>query len=106
LRREFLEETGLSVAVERLLYISESYDRATGAHFLNATFAVAARGEPHVSGADAHVVDSAWVRIEDLAERLSVRVVREPLVAALAGDSRRYYGFADAGITVEFSEPS
>src|SRR5271165_1224855 len=35
LRREFLEETGLSVAVERLLYISESYDRATGAHFLN-----------------------------------------------------------------------
>jgi len=106
LRREFREETGLEVAIERLLYVSESYDRATGAHFLNVTFRVAAAGEPESVAGDAHVVGLAWVPREGLGARLAVGVVREPLLAALAGDTRRYFGFADAGITIEFSEPA
>ena len=106
LRREFLEETGLAVEAGGLLYLSESYDRSTGTHFLNATFAVSTAGEPRRPADDAHVVDVAWVPRAELAERLAVRVVREPLLAALAGETRRYFGFADAGITIEFFEPS
>ncbi len=106
LRREFAEETGLTIDVARLLYLSESYDLATGTHFLNATFAVASNGEPRLTGRDAHVVELGWVARAELAARLRVRVVREPLLASLAGDPRGYFGFADAGITIEFSEPT
>ncbi len=105
-RREFAEETGLAVEVERLLYVSESYDRATGTHFLSTTFAVTSGGEPRLTGRDGHVVGLAWVPRAELSERLTVAVVREPLLASLAGDPRRYFGFADAGITIEFSDPA
>jgi len=106
LRREFLEETGLEARVEQLMYLSESYDRATGEHFLNATFRVSASGEARVTGTDAHVVDLAWLSPAELQERVSVAVVREPLLAALRGDPRRYFVFADAGITIEFADPA
>jgi len=106
LAREFVEETGLRAHVERLLYVSESYDRTTGAHFLNTTFAVAAPGEPRLTGHDAHVVELAWVPPAELAARLKVAVVREPLLATLRGEARRYFSFADAGITIEFADPS
>lgn len=106
LRREFAEETTLEASVEQLLYLSEVYDRATGVHFLTATFAVSARGEPRLTGNDAHVVDLAWVPPAELPARLSVAVVREPLLATLRGESRRYFAFADAGITIEFADPS
>jgi 8-oxo-dGTP diphosphatase len=106
LRREFAEETSLEASVEQLLYLSESYDRATGEHFLNATFAVSAGGEPRLTGNDAHVVDLAWVSPAELPAKLSVAVVREPLLATLRGESRRYFAFADAGITIEFADPS
>jgi len=105
LAREFREETGLEVTVERLLYVSESYDRTTATHFLNATFAVSAEGDPTVPADDAHVVDLEWVERERVAERLPVEVVREPLVAYLRAEGRRYFGFRDAGITIEFADP-
>ena len=73
-------------------------------HFLNATFAVSARGEPRLTGNDAHVVDLAWVPPAELPARLIVAVVREPLLATLRGESRRYFAFADAGITIEFAD--
>jgi ADP-ribose pyrophosphatase YjhB (NUDIX family) len=104
LTREFHEETGLDVVVGGLRYVSESYDRATATHFLNMAFSVAADGAPGVSGSDAHVVDWAWVPRAQLAARLSVAVVREPLLAHLADPSQRYFGYADAGITIEFSD--
>ena len=108
LAREFFEETGLSIVVGALLYLSESYDGAT--HFLNATFAVSSAGEPRVPAADAHVVAFEWVPRQALGARLSVAVVREPLLAALGGDASSgtgrscYFGFADAGITIEFAD--
>jgi ADP-ribose pyrophosphatase YjhB (NUDIX family) len=106
LRREFREEADLDVEVGNLLYLSESYDRATGTHFLNVTFAVSAGGKPREVASDAHVVGLAWVPREEIAARVSVRVVREPLLAALAGEPRRYFGYDDAGITIEFADPA
>jgi ADP-ribose pyrophosphatase YjhB (NUDIX family) len=100
--RELEEETGLRGRVRELCYVSESYDRMT--HFINTTFAVDAEGElqpPHAEGD--HVVDAAWVPLESLAERLHVTVVREPLLAFLE-NGRRYAGYAEAGITIEFPD--
>lgn len=100
--RELREETGLEGTIRDLCYVSESYDRRT--HFINVTFAVDAAGDPvppHVEGD--HVVDAAWVPVERLSERLSVGVVREPLLAFLES-AGRYAGYADAGITIEFPD--
>lgn len=100
--RELREETGLEGTVRELCYVSESYDRHI--HFINVTFAVDAQGEPaNARVEDDHVADAAWVPIEMLPQRLIVRVVREPLLAFLERE-RRYAGYADAGITVEFPE--
>jgi 8-oxo-dGTP diphosphatase len=104
LRREFAEETGLTAVVERLLYVSESFDRAGDAHILSATFAVRAPGEARVPIDDAHVVDVAWVSPQEALRRIRVRVVSEPLAAHLRGERRRYFGFDDAGITIRFAD--
>jgi len=101
--REFREEVTLDVRTGALLYVSESFDRTGGTHVLNATFAVTGEGEPRC-GADAHVVDLAWVARERISERIAVGVVREPLMSCLAGDDRRYYAFGDAGITIDFAD--
>ena len=102
--REWREETGLEIRIDRLLYVSESLDPRGGVAYLNATFAVQADGEPRLPEADAHVVDLAWVPRAALAQRLVVAVVREPLLRWLAGDERRYHAFDDAQITIEFAD--
>lgn len=104
LRREFKEETSLDVVVGAVRYVAESYDAANGTHFLNVAFDVTAAGAPRLAGNDAHVVDIAWVARAELAARISVAVVREPLLEHLAHPKRRYFGFADAGITIEFAD--
>jgi ADP-ribose pyrophosphatase len=101
-RREFREETSLEVSVDRLAYVSESYDPRTSTHYTNVAFEVSGAGEPRTPPDDAHAVECAWFAIEDLAKKLAVRVVREPLTSYLSGDARRYFGYADAGVTVEF----
>ena len=106
LRREFLEETGLTIERDRFLYLSESYDRATGTHFVSVTFSVRAAGEPKAAVDDAHVVGLAWVPRDEVTARISVAVVREPLAAYLRGEGKSYFGFDDAGITIEFSDPA
>jgi len=101
--RELREETTLDGTVRELLYVSESYDRDM--HFTNFTFAVDAEGDARVSGAiDDHVVALEWVTLEELEERVTVHVVREPLLAALNGSRRRYYGYAEAGISIVFPD--
>jgi 8-oxo-dGTP diphosphatase len=100
--RELHEETGLRGTIRELCYVSESYDGRT--HFINVTFAVDAAGEierPHVQGD--HVQEAAWVPVDALAERLTVHVVREPLLAFLERE-QRYAGYAEAGITIEFPD--
>jgi len=101
--RELREETGLEGTLVELCYVSESYDGDT--HFLNATFSVHAEGQPRREfGPGDHVVDVDWVDAEMLAERLSVAVVREPLLAYLEGTLPGYAGFEDAGITIVFPD--
>lgn len=104
LRREFKEETGLEVALERVAYVSESYDPTASTHFINVTFIVRSEGEPAQPAGDLHAVACEWVPIAEVAQRLRVGVVREPLCAFLAGDARNYFGYADAGITIEFAD--
>ncbi|HVR46067.1 MAG TPA: NUDIX domain-containing protein [Candidatus Binatia bacterium] len=107
--REVFEETGLRVEVGELAYVSESYDGAI--HFLNVTFNVMLQQARHDTGRhDArsdHVVTLEWVPIEELAERIVVRVVREPLLGYLRGAlPGRYAGYHDAGITIEWPADS
>jgi A/G-specific adenine glycosylase len=102
--REFSEETALDVRVTRLAYVAESFDHATATQFTNFAFHVEGSGEPRAPLADAHAVSCAWVPIEELPRRLVVGVVREPLLAYLADPHRQYFGYADAGITIEFAD--
>ncbi|HEY6325374.1 MAG TPA: NUDIX domain-containing protein [Candidatus Cybelea sp.] len=104
--REVFEETGLRVEVGELAYVSESYDGVT--QFMNATFCVVPT--PPFDGAregSDHVVAVEWVPIDQLAERIVVSVVREPLLAYLRGAlPRRYAGYHDAGVTIEWPPDS
>lgn len=98
--REVFEETGLTATVKRLAYVSESYDGEV--HFTNATFEIDVRGTLH-RPTDDHVVDAAWVPIEQCRSRIAIAVVRDPLVAYLEGRLReRYAGFHEAGVTIVF----
>ncbi|GAC1447340.1 MAG: hypothetical protein PVSMB8_05850 [Vulcanimicrobiaceae bacterium] len=108
LRREFVEETSLAVAVGPLGYVAESYDRAARAHILVCCFTVHSMGDAiaETVAGDAHVVDLAWIPRAELATKVTVPVVRDPLVAHLGGDPRRYYGYAESGITIEFADPA
>jgi ADP-ribose pyrophosphatase YjhB (NUDIX family) len=101
--RELREEARMQGTVRELCYVSESYDG--NLHFTNYTFAVDASGEPekpHVEGD--HVVDAAWVPLDELASRITVAVVREPLLAFLNGSLPGYAGYPEAGITIEFPD--
>lgn len=102
--REFAEETALAVQVIRLAYVAESFDRATTTQFTNFAFTVESSGEPHLPPGDAHAVACEWVHRGELERRLAVAVVREPLLAYLADPNRQYFGYADAGISIEFAD--
>ena len=102
LQREFAEETALKISVGELLYVSESYDGDT--HFTNATFQVESDGEARLPQGDAHVVAVEWVQLADLERRMTVQVVKEPLLTYLRGENRRYFGYAEAGISIVFAD--
>ncbi|MBV8373135.1 MAG: NUDIX domain-containing protein, partial [Candidatus Eremiobacteraeota bacterium] len=81
--REVLEETGLRARVGALAYVSESYD-GDNLHFINATFYVEVIGDvalrpSHPAHGD-HIVEVAWVLLPEVAARVSIGVVREPLL--------------------------
>ncbi len=104
--RELYEETRLSATVNDLLYVSESYDLAKQTHVTNCTFSASATGEPAISHHDAHIVGFQWAAAEALAQHITVAVVREPLIAFLSGKPSRYFGYANAGISIEFADAS
>lgn len=109
--RECLEETGVHVGSGSLAYVSESFD-GDQTHVVNVTFHVEALDDappalPSERGARDHVVAAQWVPVSDVAAHVRVAVVRDPLVAYLAGTlSRRYAGFPHAGITIEWPADS
>lgn len=104
--RECFEETGYRTAIRELAYVSESYDRSDGVHFVNAAFVaelLETGDPPELRSGDDHVVEVAWVPIDEIASRIVVPVVREPLLAYLRGHlPLRYAGFGDAGITIRW----
>jgi 8-oxo-dGTP diphosphatase len=103
--REILEETGYVARVDALAYVSESYDSVDGVHFVNATFLteVETKTDTRRAVAGEHAVEAAWVPVAELASRIVVAVVREPLLAYLDGTLlRRYAGFSEAGITIRW----
>ncbi len=115
--REVLEETGIAVEPREVAYVSESYDGDE--HFLNVTFALDVVGESSFdsapygrsaqddTGSGDHVVAVEWVTIGEIADRMTIAVVREPLLAYLRGElARRYAGFHDAGVTIEWPADS
>ncbi len=97
--REVYEETGLSAAVRRLAYVSESYDGDS--HFLSTIFEIETSGLMRVPRAGDHVVETQWCQLEELPSRLEVAVVREPLLAYLHHRTQ-YFGVHDAGITIRW----
>ena len=100
--RELFEETGLHGFVKELCYVSESYDAQT--QITNATFAVEAAGSPVVPPGDAdHIVAAEWVRLSEIETRLTIAVVREPLLVYLR-EGTRYAGYADAGVSIVFPD--
>ncbi|MBV8067397.1 MAG: NUDIX domain-containing protein [Candidatus Eremiobacteraeota bacterium] len=108
--REVFEETGVRAEAGELAYVSESYDGER--HFLSATFVLELCGEAPLDSARGdrardHVVEVGWVPLAEVGGRIVVAVVREPLLAYLNRDlSRRYAGFHEAGITIEWPADS
>jgi 8-oxo-dGTP diphosphatase len=119
--REVYEETGLHAQAREVAYISESYDGER--HFLNVTFVLSfdtesfetrapqddipAAPAQHDAIREDHVERVEWVPVDEVERRIAVAVVREPLVAYLRGSlARRYAGFHEAGITIEWPENS
>jgi 8-oxo-dGTP diphosphatase len=106
--REAFEETGLHAEAREVAYVSESYDGDE--HFLNVTFNISlrqAQEDALVAAPFDHVVGVEWVPLAQVAERIVVAVVREPLLAYLAGSlTQRYAGFHDAGVTIEWPADS
>lgn len=99
--REVYEETGLSSIVQRLAYVSESYDGDT--HFLSTIFEIETSGTPRIPQAGDHVVETQWCPLDHLPARLEVAVVRDPLLAYLRNRTQ-YFGVHEAGITVEWPD--
>jgi ADP-ribose pyrophosphatase YjhB (NUDIX family) len=109
--REFFEETGRRVEVGALAYVSESYD--ADAHFINVVFqvepalSVVEGGVLHDDTEADHIVAVEWVAVDQVRDRVSVAVVRDPLVAYLDRTlPRRYAAAHDAGITIEWPPDS
>jgi ADP-ribose pyrophosphatase YjhB (NUDIX family) len=105
--REVFEETGYRARVGELAYVSESYDSGDDVHFINATFLVDVEPGPAFERVllDDHVVETAWVFASEVASRIVVEVVREPLLAYLSGTlAQRYAGFYEAGITIRWPD--
>ena len=109
--RHFLNATFLVEVIDK-----SSFDPSTGsgqAELRMTILSACAKRSPEPSrrvrvtkGGD-HVVAVEWVPIDAVRERVAVRVVREPLVAYLEGrGERRYAGYHDAGITIEWPADS
>ncbi len=98
--RELREETGLRGRVVDFAYASESYDDAT--HVANLTFVIEAGGEPNVPRSHDHVVAAEWVPMEAIRERMAVAVVRRPRLAGRHAAATRYFGYHEAGVTIQW----
>ena len=91
LEREMREETGLSVQMFRLAYITENFMEQWNAHSLVTYFDCSVTGELSLNDPDREVVACKWIPIEQLGEYILNRDVLEPLKDCLNGTSKSYY---------------
>lgn len=99
--REMFEETSVHARCGGLAYVNESYDRSR--HIIAAIFRVDVECQNlRVPTVGDHVVAADWVSIDRIGELAMAEIVRRPLLAYLRGDATRYYGTAQADISVEW----
>lgn len=101
--REFAEEAGLSVSTGDLAYVSESLDDTHALHVVNCTFRVhEADVQAPLAPRDPAVIEARFVPFPEAGDLLRADVLRVPVMAALAGDPRRYFAFRAEDIRVPF----
>ncbi len=99
--REFFEETSIRAHCGALAYVNESYDRDR--HIIAAIFEVRVEGrDVRIPALGDHVVAAAWVALDRIGELAMAEVVRRPLLAHLRDGDARYFGAAQADISVEW----
>ena len=85
--REVLEETGLTIRVERVLFLSDSIPEDRHRHMIQVVFAAElVAGEP-VVGIDPRVVECAFVKITDLPRITLFPNAKHALMAWHGGDA-------------------
>lgn len=97
--REVMEETGMLVAPVELVYIIDAHNLDYDNHFLVHVFSCRV-----VNGAlraptedpEEDVVDTRWVKREEVARYVTWSTYRDPLLAYLAGHDKRYWLDRDA----------
>jgi 8-oxo-dGTP diphosphatase len=94
--REFAEETGLRVGVDRLAYIAEARSFTTRRLFLTCAFAVTSDDGALLSN-DPSIVELRFVPIADLGSFLPAPSLGEPLIHFLTNPSAsaRYWFYPD-----------
>ncbi|HUZ49950.1 MAG TPA: NUDIX domain-containing protein [Candidatus Dormibacteraeota bacterium] len=99
--REIFEETSIRARCGDLAYVNESYDRDR--HIIAAIFHVDVEGQHvRIPTLGDHVVAAAWVALDRIGGLAMAEIVRRPLLAYLRGDATRYYGAAQADISVDW----
>lgn len=83
LRRELMEETGLSIEVGRLVIVCEVIEPA-GRHILNLVFAARVTGGELSARRDGAVVDARWHRRDSLRSLVSHPHIVEEILACWA----------------------
>ncbi|HEV2037323.1 MAG TPA: NUDIX hydrolase [Candidatus Eremiobacteraceae bacterium] len=103
-RREFLEEASLAVAVRELAYVSESVDPESDLQVVNCTFWIDEMNpEAQARPADSKVLEARFVPIADAPTLLRADVLRIPVAAALSGAPYpRYFSFSAKDVVVPF----
>jgi len=97
--REVMEETGMLVAPVELVYIIDAHNLELDNHFLVHVFSCRVVNgvlRAPTEDPEEHVVDSRWVKREEVARYVTWSTYRDPLLAYLAGHDKRYWLDRDA----------
>jgi len=97
--REVMEETGMLVAPVELVYIIDAHNLEYDNHFLVHVFSCRVVNGILRAPADdpeENVIDTRWVKREEVARYVTWSTYRDPLLAYLAGHDKRYWLDRDA----------
>jgi ADP-ribose pyrophosphatase YjhB (NUDIX family) len=94
--REVREETGLSVAVGDLAFVTEFRNADSQEHMLQFFFGARLVGG-QILARHGEISMVRWVKVAEIGQYIRWRPWLEPLQAWLAGESQRYYTFPNPG---------